>query len=348
MRREFHFRFGTGAGPALAALALLGAVAASGCASTPSWTESTVAVEAEGITMDGDKLAKAGWVGTGFWIDHRLLATNAHVATRALRLVGVDDDGNKYHFDTIVALDRAGDIAILRADREGDKDGVTFIDRPDHPKDLRGHEIMMVGNSGGLGLGFFDGRVTNVLGDPGMEMILHNASVVGGSSGSAIYDKAEHKVMGIHHSGSPSLDTKIATAAWRIQEIVAQARKAQGVALGDLFTLPNIGRFANIWGQREFCLAPGESYKISFNAPRATDILAYIKPADAAAVLHTGLVRGTQEVIWKAAFKGEVYLPFSLSGSGPYELVVVAPEGGPAKVCGVIGAGEIAWEKGIH
>lgn len=339
--REFELRVG------LAALVVFGALAASGCASTPSWTESTVSIEAEGAIMDGDQFKEAAWVGTGFWIDHRLLATNAHVATRALRLVGVDDDGNKYHFDTIMALDRAGDIAILRADREGDKEGVTFIDKPEHPKDLRGREIMMVGNSGARGLGFFDGRVTNVLGDPGEELILHNATVVGGSSGSAIYDKDEHKVMGIHHSAA--YDTKFATPSWRVQAVIAAARKAAGVPLGQLFTLPNIMRFADIWGQREFCLAPGQAYKVPFDAPRATDILTYVKPVDPTAVLHAYFVRGAElPPLWKAAIKGPAYLAFSLTASGPHQVVVIAPEGGPPKICGVIGVGGIDWEKGIR
>jgi hypothetical protein len=331
----------------LAALVAVSTLAAA-CASTPKWTESTLSLQAEGIVMNGDQIGGGGWVGTGFWIDHNLLATNAHVATRALRLVGIDDDGQKYHFDTLVALDREADIAILRSDRPGDKEGVEFIDRPTNPKDLRGRAILMVGNSGGLGLGFFDGRVTNVLGDPGSELILHNATVVGGSSGSAIYDKEEHKVIGIHHSGSPSLDTKIASAAWRIQSAVAEAKKRKGVALGDLFTIPNIAAFANIWGQREFCLAPGQSYKVSFDAPRATDVLGYVKQASESQIMLAGLVMGGQQVVWKAAFKGTIYLPFSLSASGPYELIVIAPEDGPALSCGAVGAGEITWEKGIQ
>lgn len=323
-------------------------IGATGCGGTFQWTQSTVAIQAEGIGMEGDKVGKVGWVGTGFWIDQNLLATNAHVATRAHRLMGVDDDGVKYHFGRIMALDRAGDIAILYADRPGDKPGVEFVDRPANPRSLRGRQIMMVGNSGGLGLGFFNGEITNVLGDAGEEQILHNSQVVGGSSGSAIYDKEERKVVGIHHSGADQLKTRIATASWRIQELVARARKAKGVELTTLFRLENIGRFANIWGQRKFCIAPGESFKISFNVPRATDVLAFIQPENEATVLHTGLVMGESAVIWKAAFKGKVYLPFSLSASGPHHMIVMAPAGAPPKSCGVIGAGEIAWERGIQ
>lgn len=323
------------------------ATVATGCPGTMNWTQSTVAIEAEGIGMQGDKVGRVGWVATGFWIDDYLLATNAHVATRALSLTGVDDDGNKYHFDRILALDREGDIAILRADRAGDKPGVEFLERPSHPKDLRGHKVMLVGNSGGLGLGFFNGEITNVLGETGAEMILHNSTVVGGSSGSALYDKDAQRVVGIHHSGADQLKTRIATAGWHLQEVVAEARKRDGVELKALFTLENIGRYANIWGQREFCIAPGESFKISFNVPRATDILAYVKPTNPESILVAGLVRGGSDVLWKGAFKGIVYLPFSLEGSGPHEMVVVAPADGPPKSCGVIGAGEIAWEKGI-
>lgn len=329
------------------ALGVVTLVAASGCPGTMNWTQSTVAIQAEGIGMQGDKVGRVSWVATGFWIDEHLLATNAHVATRALELVGVDDDGNKYHFDKIMALDREGDIAILHADRAGDKPGVEFLERPARPKDLRGHRVMLVGNSGGLGLGFFNGEITNILGEDGEEQILHNSTVVGGSSGSALYDKDAQKVVGIHHSGADQLKTRIATASWHLQDVVEQARKNEGVELKELFTLPNIAKFANIWGQREFCLAPGESFKISFNVPRATDILGFIKPTNPETVLVTGLVRGDSEILWKAAFKGAVYLPFSLQGSGPHNMIVAAPADAPEKTCGVIGAGEIAWEKGI-
>jgi len=330
----------------------LGAAALGGCPSTPvappKWTESTLIMQVQGIELQGDKLSKASWEGTGFWIDQDLLATNAHVATRALQIVGVDDDGNKYHFDTVVAIDRDADIAILHADRKGDKPGVEFIDKPQNPKDLRGRETMMVGNSGGLGLGFFDGRVTNVLGDPGTELILHTTSVVGGSSGSAVYDKLTHKVMGIHHSGVASLDAKIASPSWRIQKTVAEARTRHGIALEELFTLPHIAEYAHIWGQRDFCVKPGEAYKVSFDAPRATDVLGFVKPTDDTAVLNAGLVMGGQDIVWKGAFQGTVYLPFSLAASGPYNLVVVAPDDAPGPICGVMGAGEIAWEQGIN
>lgn len=331
-----------------AGVLFVAALAAGGCSTAFHWTDSTVAIQAQGIGMMGDKIGPQGWVGTGFWIDQHLLATNAHVATRAHDLVGIDDEGNKYHFDRIMALDRAGDVAILRADRAGDKPGVEFIARPERPKDLRGRQVIMVGNSGGLGLGFFNGEITNVLGEVGEEQILHNSAVVGGSSGSALYDKEEQRVVGIHHSGAEQLKTRIATAAWRIEEVVKKARAAKGVELKDLFTLENIGRFANIWGQRPFCLAPGESFKISFNVPRATDVLAFVKPENPETQLVTGLVMGEDSVLWKAAFKGTVFLPFSLGASGPHHMIVAAPAEAPPKSCGLIGAGEIAWEKGIQ
>ena len=331
-------------GASLMALAAFSA----GCPGTVNWTQSTVAIEAEGIGMQGDQIGRAAWAATGFWIDHDLLATNAHVATRALTLVGIDDDGNKYHFDRIMALDRDGDIAILKADRQGDKPGVEFIKPPANPKDLRGRRVILVGNSGDLGIGFFNGEITNVLGEKGNEQILHNSSVVGGSSGSPLYDKDAHLVVGIHHAGADQYMTRIATASWRLQEDIAQARKNAGVELKELFTLENIGKFANIWGQREFCLAPGESFKISFNVPTATDVLAYVKPTTPDTILVTGLVRGDSQVLWKGAFHGQVYLPFSLEASGPHAMIVVAPADAPEKTCGVIGAGEIAWEKGIQ
>jgi len=317
------------------------------CATKPKWTESTLELKVEGIELQGDKVSRAGWAGTGFWVDEDTLVTNAHVATRGHRIVGVHDDKQKYHFDTIVAIDRVADIAVLKADRKGDKGGVEFIDKPKNAKDLRGRALMLVGNSGGIGLGFYEGRVTNVIGEAPDEILLHDTRVVGGSSGSAIYDKEAGKVMGIHFAGSSDLDAKFASPAWRIQKLLAESKKNKGVPLDQLFTLPNVIELASIWGQREFCIAAGQKAMVNFEVRPSTDVIAFIKPRDPNAVLDTGLVYGGQQVTWSAKFKGNLVLPFSLRGGGRYDLVVVAPEGMPGTVCGVLGAGEIQWEKGI-
>jgi hypothetical protein len=328
--------------------ALLLSTQLAACGGTMNWTESTLELKVEGIEFQGDKFGRASWVGTGFWIDDELFVTNAHVATRGHRIMGVHDDKQKYHFDTIVGIDRNADIAVLRADRRGDKKGVKFIEKPKSAKDLRGRPLMMVGNSGGLGLGFYEGRVTNVLGEPPDEIILHDTRVVGGSSGSAIYDKEEGKVMGIHHSGHEGLDAKFASPSWRIQKLVAEARTKKGIPLDQLFTIPKLLQHTRVWGQREFCVAAGQKALVTFEIRPSTDIVGFIKPRDPNAVLMTGLVYGGQQVQWSANFKGDLVLPFSLRGGGRYDLVVVAPPGLQGQVCGIIGAGEVEWEKGIQ
>jgi len=334
-------------GPALL-FTLAASLLIGGCATKPNWTESTLELKVEGIDFQGDKLARGGWAGTGFWIDDEHLVTNAHVATRGHRIVGVHDDKQKYHFDTIIGIDRVADIAILKADRRGDKGGVEFIDKPKNAKDLRGRPLMMVGNSGGIGLGFYEGRVTNIIGEAPNEIILHDTRVVGGSSGSAIYDKDKAKMMGIHFAGHSGLDAKFASPSWKIQELIAESKKRKGVPLDQLFTLPNVYKLASIWGQREFCIAAGQKAMVNFDVRPSTDIVVFIKPRDPAMVLDTGLVYGGKQVTWSAKFKGDIALPFSLKAGGRYDLVVVAPAGMPGTVCGVLGAGEIAWEKGIQ
>jgi hypothetical protein len=295
----------------------------------------------------GNEIGMAKWSGSGFWLDDRLLATNAHVALRGHRIVATADNGDKYHFDTIVGLDIAGDIAILRADRPGDKPGVDFVDKPSNPKDLRGREILMVGNSGALGLGVFDGRITNVLGEPNQELLLHTAAVVGGSSGSAVFDKQANKVVGIHHSANTALDARFATPSWRIEKVLAEARKKKGVAIDQLFTLQNLVQFVELWGERQFCISGGQAFTVPFVAKQASDFIISIRPTDPNAVYIAGLVSG-QQVIWGQAFKGQSVLPFALPMFGPMELRIVAPNDAPAPVCAIVGAGDIVWEKGIQ
>jgi hypothetical protein len=331
----------------LATQTLLAVAALSAGCATFNPADTAVSLQVEGINMMGDQIGMAKWSGTGFWLDKRLLATNAHVATRGHRIVATDDNGNKYHFDTLVGLDPEGDIAILRADRDGDKPGVEFVDKPANPKDLRGHEILMIGNSGALGLGIFDGRITNVIGDPGAELILHNATVVGGSSGSAVFDKQSQQVVGIHHSSVPSLDSRFATPSWRIQKVLAEAKNRKGVALESLFTIPNLLQYAVLWGQREFCAPPGQAFDVPFMAKQASDLVVLMTPQNPESPYLVGLVAGG-EVLWGGKLKGQAILPFALGTFGPMTIRVVNPPDAPGPICGAVGVGEVVWQKGIE
>jgi len=154
--------------------------------------------------------------------------------------------------------------------------------------------------------------------------------------------------MGIHHSGHSGLDAKFASPSWRIQKLVAEARTKKGIPLDQLFTIPKLLQHTRVWGQREFCVAAGQKALVTFEIRPSTDIVGFIKPRDPNAVLMTGLVYGGQQVQWSANFKGDLVLPFSLRGGGRYDLVVVAPPGLQGQVCGIIGAGEVEWEKGIQ
>jgi hypothetical protein len=236
-----------------------------GTASDSDGLRATVVLQVEGLALEADEPPRdARWEGRGVWIDETHLLTSARTATRARHIVGVGADGAAYAFDTIVALDRASDTAVLTSDRPG---------------------------------------------PPGL-------------------------AAGMAPSGTDA--------------ILESARARKGVLLAALFRRENVAPLAEIWGRRAFCVGPGEGFTVAFEAPGATDVLALVKATDAASELHAALLQGAERVLWRGVLRGERYLPFTLAAGGPYHLVVMSPPTLTERVCGEIGAGEIAWENGIR
>jgi len=317
-----------------------------GCPSGPNWRDQALALSVEGLAFHGDKIGKQGWSGSGFWVSNEIIATNAHVATRANVIHAKDDKGNKYRFTTIVGIDRQADIAYLKADRPADVEGVEFYTRPDDPRDLRGRHVIVTGNTGGLGISYYNGEITNVVGKSGNEQILHNANTAGGASGSPLFDEETNKVVGINHSSHPQYNTKMASSSWRIEKGFADAKNRWGTDLKDLFNLKKLMALAEMQIKRNFCVNPGQGFKVPFNSPSITDLVVIVKTQRPDQVLAAGFKRGNK-LIWKGALKNQAILPFMFSMGGPHEVVVVNPKQAKAPVCGIIGLGAVLWEKGI-
>jgi len=315
----------------------------SGC--TKNWHESTLRLHTEGIAFRGNKVMKMGGHGTGFWLDKNHIATNVHVVVRSQNMVGESDDGTRYHFSRIVGFDRSGDIAILKAERDGDMTPVKLAPKPADPRDLRGEDVVVSGNTANLGLSLYFGKITNVIATDKAKknhQIMHNTNTAPGASGSAIFLKDTGEVIGIHHSFSPQANSKMGTASWRIADDYAAAKNKRGTALKKLFTVQNGLKLTKIGLKRKFCLAPKHALKVPFFVPRNADFVAAF--LGQGAVFEVGLLRG-KKLVWAGKLKKGIF-PFSTPPGG-YTLIVI-PAGSAAKSCGQLGIGIIEWEKGIH
>lgn len=120
----------------------------------------------------------------------------------------------------------------------------------------------------------------------------------------------------------------------------------RGTPLAQLFSSAAAPERADIWASRAFCLAPGEAFELAFEVPAATDVVAFVAPSEGASV-QAAYLDATGQLLWSGAIAGRGVVPFSLPARGAYAFVVVAAAASGPKTCGQIGAGELAWERGL-
>ncbi len=329
-----------------AALAIAVAVVATsfGCASSADWRKQTLQLQAQGYTFAATKVKKAGWSGSGVWINKNTMVTNAHVATRALKLRGKDDYGNTFNFNQIIALDPKLDIAILRSATPNESVESALVPRPGDPKSLRGKDVKAIGNTGGMGLSFYTGKVTNVIGRPGRENIVHSADISSGSSGGPLFD-GDNNLLGINKSISHALRMSFATPAWLVAEIISRAKANWGVSLAKAFSPKKLPIALAV--KRRFCLKPGQKIVAPMQVVGTADLVTVVKMAPTAQPLFFGLLRGRKLMQKGRVFK-DVFAAWALPGSGVYAVVLVNHKKAAKEICGALGVGRVAWEKRIR
>lgn len=284
------------------------------------------------------------WSGSGVWIDKNTMVTNAHVATRALQLRGKDDFGKTFDFTQIVALDPKLDIAVMRSSTPNEDVESLLRPRPDDPRSLRGEDVKAVGNTGGMGLSLYSGKVTNVIGGHGAENLVHSADISSGSSGGPLFD-GDGNVLGINKAISHALRMSFATPAWLVLNILKNAKANWGIDLKKAFIPKNMPIALAV--KRQFCLKPGEKIVAPMQVVGTADLVAVIKLPKTAQPLFFGLVRG-RTVMAKGRVFSDVFAAWDLPGSGVYGVVLVNPAGAKEVRCGALGVGRVAWEKRIR
>ncbi len=334
-------RLQLGTGLLLAAAALL----TTACGPSFDWRKQTVSLQAAGYQFEGTGIKPVGWSGSGVFIDEKTVLTNAHVAGKALKMIGQDDYGHKYTFRQILAYDGDLDIAVLKISGTADVAELPLKERPGDPKELRGTKVLAIGNTGGMGLSRYTGEVTNVVGNRGRENVVHSADISSGSSGGPLYDEDAGDLLGINKSINLHLRQSFATPAWLVERVVKRARRSSGTDLTEAFKPRDFPMQLDV--KRSFCLEPGQKIIAPVQVVGTADLVAAVKFQTENTPLFFGLIRGNA-LMSKGVISKDLLAAWTLPGSGVYAAVLVNPPQAQAKACGAIGVGRMAWEKRIQ
>jgi hypothetical protein len=145
---------------------------------------------------DGLEIFQQSWCGSGFVIDEDgTIATNYHVARRALQGVAKFDDGSQYDIGHIKVYDPEQDIAILKL--RGSKKFETVEMGNSNDVDVM-YDVYAAGNGLCRELAVTEGTINQIIKDDQGERVFfrHSAAIAPGNSGGPLY--SDNKVIGIN------------------------------------------------------------------------------------------------------------------------------------------------------
>ena len=142
-------------------------------------------------------------IGSGFFVEHNLIATNFHViegATQGIaKLVG---ENRQYTIEGITAADKQNDLAILKVTAFGDQP--LPLGESDNAK--IGTTVYVAGNPPGLEGTFSDGIISRLSGDDEKRLQM-TAPISPGSSGGPVLN-SRGEVIGVSFAGHRALDAQ--------------------------------------------------------------------------------------------------------------------------------------------
>ncbi len=317
--------------------------------SEPRWRSQAVSLDVKGFALNGGGAKAQSWVGSGVFVAPGIIATNAHVAARALEIAGADDLKRPHVFDKILASDVEQDLALLKSEYvANDITPAKLLPRGDDPRDLRGTEIFAVGNTGGLGLSLYEGRVVNVVSFPYGERVMHDGQIAGGSSGGPLFMKGTDSLVGINHAGNARLKFSIAIPSWYVSEWLGKRGGAPGKKLADAFKLTkDIGLINEV--KREICLDPGKSIQVPMNYSNGTDFLLGVVPKNLPVIYGLAVAaNNTSQVIEKGLLKETALRALTAPIPAQYVLVLGGHPAAPQPTCVQFVIGQIDWGKQVN
>lgn len=317
----------------------------------PPWRKQALALKVSGFQLAGGQAKQAGWHGSGVFVAPGIIATNAHVAARALNVQGRDDTNRPHVFDKILAIDMANDLALLKADYVNeDVVPAKLVARPGDPKSLRTKEIFAVGNSGGLGLSTYSGRITNVLEEGNLARILHDGQIAGGSSGGPLFLADTFELVGVNHATSSKLNVSLAIPAWKVNDWLGKRAQSNGVKLQQAFGVTGETGIMNQIS-RNICLPPGKAINVPARYSNGIDFAVAVVPKDPSAPVIYGMGANTNaglKYFDKGVVNKQILRVFTTPISAQYVLTLGAPPQAAGPTCVQFVIGQIDWGKQIN
>lgn len=319
-------------------------------AKKPSWKQQSLSLTVDGFNFSGGRVKRGKWFGSGVFVAPGIIATNAHVAARAIKVTGIDDNNRPHIFSKILAIDVENDLALLKADYVSkDIKPAKIAAKPGNPKDLRQTPVLVVGNTGGMGLSTYEGKVTNVIKQGNIERVMHDGQTAGGSSGGPVFNMKTWELIAVNAGRLPKYRFSVAIPGWYVSKWLAIAGNTEGKRLASSFKISkNTKLMRSI--KRQVCLMPGKSFVAPMTYSNGTDFLVGIQPLNNQPLVYGMLVQSSRG---KALLdKGVVAKPtiraFTTPISGRYNVIVGAPKSAQGKVCATILIGQIDWSKQIN
>ena len=168
-----------------------------------------------------DKNGKTLGIGSGFFVQSNIIATNYHViegaAKGTAKLVGKN---TKYNIEGVTATDKANDLALLkvRAFR------TNSLSLGDSDKIRIGETVYVAGNPKGLEGTFSDGIISSRRDKDTKERLQMTAPISPGSSGGPVLNK-KGEVVGVSFAVYKSLDAQnlnFAIPSWYLEKLLEQ------------------------------------------------------------------------------------------------------------------------------
>jgi tetratricopeptide (TPR) repeat protein len=189
------------------------------------------------VTYDarGEKLSK----GSGFFISSERVVTNRHVIDGAFRAEIHTVNGNSYNVRGVLAVDGAGDIALLQIDIGPNMVNPLTITRTS-PQE--GESVVVVGNPLGLEGSVSNGIVSAVRDIPNFGRIIQiTAPISSGSSGSPVVTLQLTDGQSLNFAVPSDRVAALQTGALRtLSEVVSATKKSQR-ATAERFYMQGLG-----------------------------------------------------------------------------------------------------------
>ena len=182
-------------------------------------------------------------------------------------------EGDRKAFDRIVSIDQQHDLAILSTNRRSRFKPAQFVKPPRDKKSLRGTRVLAVGNTAGLGLSLYQGRIVNVERMKGVQKLIHDTAVSHGSSGGPLFRMRDGKLLGINHAISHKMRFSLAIPAWTLQEHAEKVASRTGSKLKEVFGSLRSARLdVETVGKKKLCMDPGKMRSLTLPVAGHLDV----------------------------------------------------------------------------